>query len=122
VAVAHGAGLVVAAGAVSMMPRMTPPERWPLRRDELLITALVPASLASDRPPTPAPLPMLPAPGMPAGATPADLLIDTARLDTSGRLTSSLTENGAVRASPAYTRVGLDILDDEAFTWGIHDG
>jgi bifunctional DNA-binding transcriptional regulator/antitoxin component of YhaV-PrlF toxin-antitoxin module len=71
-----------------MMPRMTPPERSRLRRDEQLITALVPASLAGDRPPTPAPLPMLPAPGLPAGAVPADLLIDTARLDASGRLTA----------------------------------
>ena len=31
---------------------------------------------------------MLPAPGLPAGAAPADLLIDTARLDASGRLTA----------------------------------
>jgi hypothetical protein len=71
-----------------MMPRMTPPERPRLRRDEQMITALVPARLTGDRPPTPAPLPMLPAPGLPAGAAPAGLLIDTARLDASGRLTA----------------------------------
>jgi hypothetical protein len=78
----------VVGGAVSMMPRMTPPERSRLRRDEQLITALVPARLTSGRPPSPAPLPMMPAPGLPAGTAPADLLIDTARLDASGRLTA----------------------------------
>ena len=31
---------------------------------------------------------MLPAPGLPDGAAPADLLVDTARLDASGRLTA----------------------------------
>jgi len=31
---------------------------------------------------------MLPAPGLPGGAAPGDLLIDTARLDASGRLTA----------------------------------
>jgi hypothetical protein len=71
-----------------MMPRMTPPERSRLRRDEQLITALVPARLAGGGPPSPAPLPMLPAPGLPAGTAPGDLLVETARLDASGRLTA----------------------------------
>jgi hypothetical protein len=70
------------------MPRMTPPEYQRLRRDEQLITALVPARLAGGRPPTPAPLPLLPAPGLPAGTGPGDLLVGTACLDRSGRLTA----------------------------------
>lgn len=75
-------------GAVLMMPRMTPPQRPRLRRDEQLITALVPARLTGGRPPIPAPLPMLPAPRLPAGTAPGDLLAETARLDASGRLTA----------------------------------
>jgi bifunctional DNA-binding transcriptional regulator/antitoxin component of YhaV-PrlF toxin-antitoxin module len=68
------------------MPRMTTLGRPRLRRDEQLITALVPARPAGP-PPAPAPLPMLPALGLPAGTQPGDLLVETARLDASGRLT-----------------------------------
>jgi hypothetical protein len=69
------------------MPRMTPPARPRLRRDEQLITALVPARPAAGRR-TPAPLPMLPALGLPTGTEPADLLVETARLDASGRVSA----------------------------------
>lgn len=92
-----------------MMPRMTPPERPRLRRDEQLITALVPARLAGDRPPSPAPLPMLPAPRLPVGAAPADLLIDTARLDASGRLTARALLR-ALGWTPGY-RVDIAVVD-----------
>jgi hypothetical protein len=87
-AVAYAPGGVVVGGAVLMMPRMTPPERPSLRRDEQLITALVPARLAGGRPPTTTPLPLLPVPGLPVGTAPGDLLVETARLDASGRLTA----------------------------------
>jgi hypothetical protein len=76
------------------MPRMTPPGRPRLRRDEQLITALVPARPAGGRPPAPAPLPMLPALGLPAGTQPDDLLVETARLDASGRLTAKALLRG----------------------------
>jgi len=86
---APGRGVVGAAGVpggTATMPGMTPSERRRLRRDEQMITALVPAPLAGGPPLTPAPLPMLPALGLPAGAGPADLLVETARLDRSGRV------------------------------------
>jgi hypothetical protein len=82
--------MVVDGGAVLTMPRMPPPQRprLRLRRDEQLIAALVPTRLAGGRPLAPAPLPMLPAPGLPAETGPGDLLIETAHLDSSGRLTA----------------------------------
>jgi bifunctional DNA-binding transcriptional regulator/antitoxin component of YhaV-PrlF toxin-antitoxin module len=87
-AIGHVPGVVATAGVVLMMLRMTPPNPPRRRRAEQLITALVPVRLGGDGPPTPVPLPMLPAPGLPAGAVPGDLVVESARLDASGRLTA----------------------------------
>jgi hypothetical protein len=82
-----GAAAAVVVGAASM-PGVTPRRRLRLRRDEQLIKALIPAQPERGLPPTPAPLPMLPPLGLPAGTEPADLVVETARLDRSGRLTA----------------------------------
>jgi hypothetical protein len=71
---------------VAIMPGMTPSGRRHLRRREQLIAPLVPSRLDGGRPPAPAPPPMLPALGLPTGSGPGDLLVETARMDRSGRV------------------------------------
>src|SRR5262249_36647075 len=58
------------------------------RGEERLIGALIPTPVGDRPPPTPASLPVLPVLGLPAGAGAEVLVIETARMDRSGRVSA----------------------------------
>jgi hypothetical protein len=68
------------------MTAVTPPAQ-PGPGDERLVGALILPTVAR-RPASGAPLPMLPAPALPSSTGPADLLLDVARVDRSGRVSA----------------------------------
>jgi hypothetical protein len=62
--------------------------RLPTRNGERLIGALIPTPVGDRPPPAPAPLPVLPAPVLSAGMRSEALVVETARVDRSGRVSA----------------------------------
>jgi hypothetical protein len=58
------------------------------RDAERLIGALIPTPVGDRPPPVPAWLPALPVPALPEGAGSAALVVETARMDRSGRVSA----------------------------------
>jgi hypothetical protein len=61
----------------------------PRRGGERLVGALVPAPTGERLPPLPAPMPVLPTPGLPVGVDGQGLVVETARVDRSGRVAAA---------------------------------
>src|SRR5438045_7801539 len=66
---------------------------------ERLIGALIPVATGDLSPPRPVPMPALPAPALPAGVERQGLVVDTARVDGSGRVPAA-TAVRALRWAP----------------------
>jgi hypothetical protein len=78
-------------GVLRAFPRVTMSAmrstlRLRTRDEERLIGALIPAPVGDRPPPAPASLPVLPVLGLPAGVRAEALVVETARMDRSGRV------------------------------------